>query len=297
MKNGPTLISWDGQNTSKDIAGVRTLVVADTLSNLRNRISSLLEDSRPATEKIQGLRFSDLATNHYDQLALVVHEAFHVFQDQRAESKSANEMMLLNYPVLSVQNNVEVAEEGAALAQALRAQGTAEFRRVAVRWLALRNDRRASLSAAAVEYEDRVEFMEGLANYTEYRLFQVLEGRRPGAAMSWAQGFAGYGDMSAQRERLIEDMLKNTSGQVVVNNDPYGTGPVRFRLYYSGMALGAMLDRLSADWKQRILSPDVYLTSRGRRAQTIRGRAGPGARRRQKGTRPRRPRRGQDKVR
>ena len=45
VKNGPTLIEADGQNTTKDVAGVQTLVVADTLSNLRNRVSGLLLDS------------------------------------------------------------------------------------------------------------------------------------------------------------------------------------------------------------------------------------------------------------
>src|SRR5208337_199482 len=120
LKNGPTLIQWDGQNTSKDVEGIRTLVVADTLSNLRSQMSSLLEDARPAAEKVQALRFSDLATDPYGQLAMVVHEAFHVFQDKQAPDKGANEMLLLYYPVLSVQNNVGFAQEGSALAEALR---------------------------------------------------------------------------------------------------------------------------------------------------------------------------------
>ena len=69
-------------------------------------MSGLLQDARPAAEKVQGLRFSDLATDPYGQLAMVVHEAFHVFQDKQAPDKGANEMLLLYYPVLSVQNNV-----------------------------------------------------------------------------------------------------------------------------------------------------------------------------------------------
>jgi hypothetical protein len=170
-------------------------------------------------------------------------------------------MLLLYYPVLSVQNNVGFAQEGSALAEALRAADTAAFRRAAVRWLALRKDRRASLPQKAVEYEDGVEFKEGLAKYTEYRLFQVLEGRSPGLAMSWAQGFAGYANLAPQREKLIEKMVKNMSGAANVNNDPYGTAPLRMRLYYSGMAAGVMLDRLSPGWKSRMFSPDASLTS------------------------------------
>src|SRR5208337_1844102 len=261
LKNGPTLIEWDGQNTSMDVEDIRTLVVADTLSNLRSQVSGLLQDPRPAAEKVQGLHFSDLAMDPYGQLAMVVHEAFHVFQEKQAPDNGANEMLLLYYPVLSVQNNVGFAQEGSALAEALRATDAAAFRRAAVRWLALRKDRRSSLPKKALEYEDGIEFMEGLAKYTEYRLFQVLEGRQPGPAMSWAQGFVGYADLAPQRERLIEKMVQNMSGAVNVNNDPYGTAPLRMRLYYSGMAVGVMLDSLSPGWKSRIFSPDTSLTS------------------------------------
>ncbi len=261
LKNGPTIIEWDGQNTSKDVEGIRTLVVADTLSNLRSQVSGLLQDPRPAAEKVQALRFSDLSIDPYGQLAMVVHEAFHVFQDKQAPDKDANEMLLLYYPVLSVQNNVGFAQEGAALAEALRAADAAAFRRAALRWLAVRKDRRSSLPPKAVEYEDGAEFKEGLAKYTEYRLFQVLEGRSAGPAMAWAQGFVGYADLAPQRDKLIEMMVKNMSGAVNVNNDPYGTAPLRMRLYYSGMAAGVMLDNLSPGWKSRVFSLDVSLTS------------------------------------
>jgi hypothetical protein len=261
LKNGPTLIQWDGQNTSMDVEGVRTLVVADTLSNLRGQMSSLLQDARPAAEKVQALRFSDLVIDRYDQLATVVHEAFHVFQDKQAPDKGANEMLLLYYPVLSVQNNVGFAQEGSALAEALRATDAVAFRRAALRWLALRKDRRSSLPQKALEYEDGTEFKEGLAKYTEYRLFQVLQGRSSGPAMTWAQGFVGYADLTPQREKLIEKMVQNMSGAANVNNDPYGTAPLRMRLYYSGMAAGVMLDRLSPGWKSRIFSPGTSLTS------------------------------------
>jgi hypothetical protein len=62
VKNGPTLIEADGQNTHKDVAGVQTLVVADTLSNLRNHIADLLLDARPAAEKVRTLGLLDIAT-------------------------------------------------------------------------------------------------------------------------------------------------------------------------------------------------------------------------------------------
>jgi len=261
VKDGPTLIDIDGQNTSKDVAGVRTLVVADTLSNLRQQVFGLVADPRPTQDKFQTFKYSDLATDPYFQLSLVAHEAFHVYQDKMAADKEADEWLLLYYPVLSVQNNVGFALEGSALADALRATDAAGLRRAALRWLALRKDRRSFLPGKAVAYEDGVEFTEGLAVYTEYRLFQVLEGRQPGAAMSWAQGFAGYGNLAHQREDLINLMVRHTSGAINVNNDPYGTAPLRMRLYYSGMAMAVLLDRLSPGWQSRIFAPDATLTS------------------------------------
>ena len=253
VRDGPTIIDLDGQNTSREIEGVRTLVVADALSNLRQRLSG--------RENLQSLSFSQLATDPYEQLGFIVHEAFHVFQDRNAPDKSANEMSLVRYPVLSVENNVGFAEEGAALAAALRVKDKTEARVAMTRWLAVRRHRRATLSPDAIAYEDGAEFSEGLAKYVEYRLSEVLEGRQPGAQMWWVQGFHGYGDGATQRSAQIATMLQHMRGEIAVNNDPFGTAPLRLRLYYSGMALGAALDRLSADWKQRILQPGVSLTA------------------------------------
>ncbi len=261
IKNGPTLMAADGQNTSLEVDGIPTLAVVDTLSNLRNKVAGMVADTRPVDQKLQTLHALSLATDPYDQLALVTHEAFHVFQGKQAPDKGANEMALLHYPVLSVQNNVGFALEGLALADALHAKDDAQFRRAALRWLAVRKDRRASLPVESVDYEDGTEYNEGLATYTQYRLFQTLEGRQPGPAMAWVQGFAGYADLGSQRESLIATMIQNMKGEVPVNGDPYGTAPLRMRLYYSGMAEGVLLDRLSPVWKSRIFAPDASLTA------------------------------------
>jgi len=109
----------------------------------------------------------------------------------------------------------------------------------------VRRDRRASLRAAAVEYEDATEFSEGLAKYVEYRLLETLPSRRA---------------LSRERSDLTATMLRHMRGEVDVNNDPYGTAPLRMRFYYSGMALGVALDRLVPDWKARILRENVSLT-------------------------------------
>ena len=266
VKNGATIVEADGQNTSMDVAGVRTLVVADPLSNLRQRVSGWLEDPRPAAEKERSIRFDDLIADPYEQLTFIVHEAFHVYQDRTMPSRQTNEMLLVAYPTLSANNNTLFALEAEELERAIRARDAAASRQAALRWLAIRDERRKELPPRAVEYEDGVEFKEGLAKYTEYRLFEVLQGRRPRPGLMRAQGFQGYGDLSGKRNELIDAMLKNMRGEVNVNNDPYGTAPVRFRLYYSGMGLGLLLDRISSDWKQQLSSSSRSMTDIARTA-------------------------------
>jgi len=256
LRDGETILSLDGQNTSREIAGTRCLVVADTLSNRRSQMEGRIAAGNGAGP----LEFVELATDPYDQMALVVHEAFHVHQELKAPGKGANEFQLMSYPVLSVDNNTGFALEGEALAAAMVATEDRSLRKAALRWLGVRAWRRSLLAPGDVQYEDGIEFSEGLAKYMEHRLFDVLEGRTPGQPLHWAQGFHGYGDLSPQRANLRDMLLRNMRGEVNVNNAPYGTAPLRMRLYYSGMAIGVMLDRLGATWKEAAMEPTTSLT-------------------------------------
>ena len=266
VKHGPTLITLDGQNTSRDVGGVRTLVVADPLSNLRQNLRALLEDPRAGTVKAREMTLESLAADPYDQLGLIVHEAFHVYQDRTAPNRGMNAALVVAYPVLSVDNNVGMGLEASALTAALGATDQAAFREAAVRWLAVRDHRRALLPTRARSYEDGVEFSEGLAKYTEYKLWQVLEGKTAFPGLERAQGFRGYRDLAWRRNALLDQMTHHLRGEVNVNNAPYGTAPLQMRLYYSGMAIGALLDRLSATWKRDVFTTDSSLTALARAA-------------------------------
>lgn len=266
LRNGPTLIDLDGQNTSREIQGIETLVVADTLSNLKTQMAALMNDPRPVSEKLVDHDYRALSTDPYGQMAMIAHEAFHVFQSEAAPGKGGDERSLAIYPTLSVINNVGFAFEGNALAKAILSPDEARCREAAIRWLAVRLDRRSHLPDEAIAYEDGTEFMEGLAKYVEYKLSLALEEREPADAMLWVQGFHGYGDLESFRQGLIDEMLENMHGRVNVNNDPYGTAPLRFRLYYSGMAIALVLDRLCPDWHGKALAPDATLTGLARAA-------------------------------
>jgi hypothetical protein len=266
VRHGATHFDADGQNTSTDIDGVRTLVVADTLSNRKMNIGGLLFDPRPAPEKIETLGYDSLRADPYVQMQMIAHEAFHVYQDLHSEGKHADESTVALYPTLSVDNNVGFAMEGESLVRALQAVSAADVREAALDWLAIRRHRRSLLSPEAIAYEDGNEFAEGLAKYIEWRLLNVLQGRSPDSRLYFAQGFRGYDDLQPQREALLKQVGMNLRGEVNVNNDPYGAAPLRFRLYFSGMAVAALLDRIAAademhDWKRRIFDPDTTLTS------------------------------------
>jgi len=261
VRDGKTFFEFDGQNTVLDVAGTPTLVVADTLSNRRNQIRFWLDDPRPAATKSAELDWEKLQGSPYDSLCMIAHEAFHAFQSRKAPAKGGGEEALTRYPTVASPNTLGFALEGDILAKALRSSEPAKTRDLAVRWLAVRRERRKGLTAEAVDYEDRMEYLEGLAKYVELKLLEVLQGRPAGPAMAWVQGFHGYADLKPQRENLIRQLEKMMHGEVNVNNDRFGASPLRMRLYYSGMAIAAVLDRISPGWKGHIFAPEATLTA------------------------------------
>ncbi len=261
LRDGTTHFEVDGQNTSTDIEGIETLVVADPLSNLRPGLSQLVRAPGDVHDKEAALTADFLATDPYQQLAFVVHEAFHVHQFRRAGQKMAQESWLGEYPWLAARNLAGFVLEGRLLERALRAEDPFDVAQGALDFLAVRLDRRASLSPQAVAYEDGTEFSEGLAKYTEWKLAETLEGRTPQGPLHWARGFHGYDDLQVWREDLLGQMRAMMDGTVAVNGNLYGAGCLRMRLYSSGMGQAVLLDRLGIeDWQDRILQPETSLT-------------------------------------
>jgi hypothetical protein len=260
VKDGPTILDMDGQNTSLKVGDTMTLVVADTLSTRRQWVEGLVPLINGNPMRADQTIEQSITPDPYGAMVMFAHEAFHVYQHKMAGEKGGNELDLEEYPSLSVQNNVEFAIESDCLAKAIHAKSANEVRKAAVEWLAVRQDRRAAIGKQASDYEDGTEFSEGTAKYVEFRTLQALEGRKPSHDMWLAQGFSGYGDLSKQRNNLIQAMRSSMSGEMVINNDLYGSSPVRYRLYYSGMGVAALLDRLNVEWHTRIFEPSATLT-------------------------------------
>jgi hypothetical protein len=148
-----------------------------------------------------------------EQAALVVHEAFHVFQQERHPDWSANELELFVYPFEDAEGLSLRRLESLALSRAEDPRSNSAC--WAANAIKLRRERFARLTAGAVGYERGTELNEGLASYVEAR----AAGR-------------------ATRSRLTAD--------------EFGAEAIRQRAYESGLSLAILLDRFAPGW-QRLL--------------------------------------------
>ena len=99
-----------------------------------------------------------------------------------------------------------------------------------------------------MNYEREIEWLEGLAKYIElgiWREASLAPGYTPLPALADDPDFKKYATFQ-QRWSQELDQMKRQAGL---------EGEVRF--YYTGMAQAVLLDRLTPDWKARILTETV----------------------------------------
>ena len=153
--------------------------------------------------------------------ALLLHEAFHVFQARRHPGWGGNEADLFAYPVENSEALSLRRLESAALARALAAGNRARTASWAARALELRRERFAVLLAPAAAYERGTEMKEGLARYIEAKAVGVPAHLLPDAE--------------------------------------FAPDRVRERAYASGCAMALLLDRLEPEWKRTLEEMDAPL--------------------------------------
>lgn len=152
--------------------------------------------------------------------ALLIHEAFHVFQRERHPAWSANEVELFTYPVDDLALLALRRLETEGLRRALASTVTDDASCWARTALDLRRARFAALSAEAVAYERKTELNEGLATYV---------------------GYHAGGEANA----------------AAFPTGDFGPEAVRQRAYRTGLALGLLLDRLSPSWRNTLEQNDT----------------------------------------
>jgi hypothetical protein len=259
-RNDTTVITIDDQNTTIELDSARVLVVADRFSRERNQLGGAFA-MQPA-DRAKWLEEWNFIQSPYDELTLMMHEAFHVHQERLAPDKRADEDAILQYPLLEANNNALVALEGMLLRDALLATDSVDRIRRIEEFVAVRSTRHQGLDSVAVAYENLVEYSEGTAKYVEYRFLQQGERVSPVPEMYLYAGFKGYRDvLRAELHRRADDMARIAANSDDRFGNRFGAGPLRFRLYGTGGAQGVLLDYVMPGWKQRIFHPGVYLTT------------------------------------
>ena len=157
--------------------------------------------------------FPSPARNAKTLAALLVHEAFHVFQGKKHPRWGANEADLFLYPTEGARPLALRRLESIALRRALGAGNPKAGAGWASRAVQVRRERFALLPAAASGYERGTEMKEGLARYVQ-----------------WLAG--GTDPLFPAAE--------------------FPASAVRDRAYSSGAAMALLLDALDPGWKRRV---------------------------------------------
>jgi hypothetical protein len=143
---------------------------------------------------------------------LLIHEAFHIFQQERHPGWSANEAELFTYPVddahLLALRRLETEALRRALLSSTRDQAFGWARAA----LELRKERSGTLSQGLATYERQIELFEGLASYVEHR-------------------------------------AKGEPDSAILPQEEFAPEAVRPRAYQTGLALARLLDRFSTTWQ------------------------------------------------
>jgi hypothetical protein len=259
FRNDSTIFTIDDQNTSVEIDGIPVLVVADPFSSMRNRLQDVLT-RRPKEFAVSWLKDWSFIPSPYDELALILHEAFHVYQSRMAPEKNANEMVISRYPLLDPANNALYVLEGNILKDALLSTEPSLRQEKIKEFVAVRSFRQSLLDSSCVEYENLNEYVEGTAKYVEYKFSKTGDTVEPIREMYYRNGFNGYRGVLAKE---FQNRVNNMVNVVAVNDDrfgnKFGSGPLRFKLYELGACQALLLDEVTPDWKDKIFKDGIYI--------------------------------------
>jgi hypothetical protein len=180
-------------------------------------------------------------------IGLTTHEAFHVFEraakkEGRRFGQGENSFLVTTYPVFDPQNEAGMALEGRILAAANQADAKARRRTLARQFLAVREARHRTLGPELAGFEQAAELNEGLAEYTLVRSVQLA---------ARLKDFPDrVGAVRMQQDKLSG--LHTLTGNATLS--------IRLRYYYTGPALGLLLDAIEGPaWKTQLINENLTL--------------------------------------
>jgi hypothetical protein len=259
-RNGTTYIPYDDQNTTLEIDGVKVLVVADTYSSMRNQLKGIFMN-QPIESVNKWLDNWGFVSSPYHKLTTILHEGFHVYQEQMAPEKNANENKVAYYPFLDPVNNSLSVLEGNILKDALLTKNTEKIYKKINEFVAVRTYRHSLLDSVFVAYENLNEFKEGTGKYVEFKFYSKGADTKQIDEMKYVNGFTDFkNELPKLFKKEIEDMVNIVSVNDNRFGNKFGAGPLRYKLYFLGASQGLLLDKIMPEWKNKIFEKDVYLS-------------------------------------
>jgi hypothetical protein len=187
---------------------------------------------------------------------LIAHESFHAYQGMRvpqklADSENTSRDYEQQYPWDDTSLQANWQTELDLLTEALRSTDENQSAELALQFLEIRADRRASaqLNENLIAYEQQREWLEGLARYAELEIWRLAgdSSYTPVPETSEDPEFNAYRDYSRRWTNELNQISRMSTDE--------GDG----RFYYTGMAQAFLLDRLMPEWKERAFEEDVWL--------------------------------------
>lgn len=187
-------------------------------------------------------------------IAAVLHESFHALQAQQsfqrvADAESAT-VLEKDYPWDDNEFRDAWSTERQLLAKAIQqTEDEVQLRALVAEWLSVRVARRKELSDDLISYEQKREWLEGLAKYAELQswlLAGATEEYSSLPVMADLPDFDAYQKAEAHWKQELNQLKSDLQFDDTV-------------FYYSGWAQAELLDRLMPDWKSIAFEPGVYL--------------------------------------
>jgi hypothetical protein len=202
------------------------------------------------------LFLTQLFSSSDQYISLIAHESFHAYQgmlvpQKLADSENTSRQYEQQYPWDDASLQADWQTELDLVTEALRSADENQSAELALRFLEVRADRRASaqLNDNLIAYEQQREWLEGLARYAELETWRLAGDSRysPVPETSEDPEFNAYRDYSRRWTNELNQISRMSGDE--------GDG----RFYYTGMAQAFLLDRFMPEWKERAFDEDVWL--------------------------------------
>ena len=189
-------------------------------------------------------------------IVLMAHEAFHAFQGtevpQRLAEASRVGHLSSVYTWNETANSEGWTEEMNLLLEAYKNESNDAARQLVAQFLDKRLKRRekANLTDSTIQYEQKREWLEGLALYAELTIGMKASkslNYKPVKEIETVSEFKNYKTFANFYNRQIEEVKRAANR------------PEENRFYTTGMLQAVMLDRLMPAWKNEAFNEDVYL--------------------------------------